>query len=265
MVDVGKLGVEADLAEPRSELRELCQALGAHLESLAASGAWGLPVEPAPVASDDRATPRGPRVSGPHRDRGPEEVPALASVSTGRDLTVIQREVERCERCGLHAERKQTVFARGTGSSGVAFVGEGPGREEDQQGQPFVGAAGQLLDRMIAAMKLERDAVYVCNVVKCRPPGNRKPEAEEIERCLPYLREQLTILRPRVIVALGATAVQALLGTTTGIMRLRGKWKLYQGKIPVMPTFHPAYLLRQPKAKRDVWEDLKQVLAQLDR
>jgi DNA polymerase len=116
---------------------------------------------------------------------------------------------------------------------------------------------------MIAAMGLERDAVYVCNIVKCRPPQNRKPDLDEMASCLPYLNRQLEIIRPRVIVALGATAVQGLLGTTTGITRLRGSWKLYAGKIPVMPTFHPAYLLRQPQAKREVWADLKKVLAQL--
>jgi DNA polymerase len=145
----------------------------------------------------------------------------------------------------------------------LAFVGEGPGEEEDRQGLPFVGAAGQLLDRMITAMQLDRDAVYICNIVKCRPPQNRKPDLEEMAQCMPYLAEQLAIIQPRVIVALGATAVQGLLGTSEGITRLRGQWKLYRGKIPVMPTFHPAYLLRQPQAKREVWKDLQEVLRQL--
>jgi DNA polymerase len=143
------------------------------------------------------------------------------------------------------------------------FVGEGPGEEEDRQGLPFVGAAGQLLDRMIVAMQLGRDDVYVCNIVKCRPPQNRKPDLEEMSRCMPFLAEQIAIMKPRVMVALGATAVQGLLGTSEGITRLRGQWKLYRGKIPVMPTFHPAYLLRQPQAKREVWKDLQEVLRQL--
>jgi len=117
---------------------------------------------------------------------------------------------------------------------------------------------------MIAAMQLGRDDVYICNIVKCRPPKNRKPEPEEMERCMPFLAEQLAILEPRVIVALGATAVQGLLGTTEGITRLRGQWKLWRGKIPVMPTFHPAYLLRTPQAKRDVWKDLQEVLRHLN-
>lgn len=178
-------------------------------------------------------------------------------------LTVIAEEASGCTRCGLHQGRHNSVFSRGTGSSGLVFIGEGPGEEEDRQGLPFVGPAGQLLDRMIAAMELSRDDVYVCNIVKCRPPKNRKPEADEMAACMPYLAEQLSLLEPRVIVALGATAVQGLLGTTEGITRLRGQWKLYRGQIPVMPTFHPAYLLRTPAAKRDVWKDLQEVLRRL--
>lgn len=155
------------------------------------------------------------------------------------------------------------MFSRGTGVSGLVFVGEGPGEEEDLQGFPFVGPAGQLLDRMIAAMELGRDDVYVCNIVKCRPPKNRKPEPDEMSACMPFLAEQLSLLEPKVIVALGATAVQGLLGTSEGITRMRGHWKLYRGQIPVMPTFHPAYLLRTPTAKRDVWKDLQEVLRRM--
>jgi uracil-DNA glycosylase family 4 len=173
--------------------------------------------------------------------------------------------VSGCTRCGLHCERKQTVFARGTGSSGVCFVGEGPGADEDAQGFPFVGKAGQLLDRMIGAMGFGRDEVYVCNIVKCRPPKNRKPEPDEMASCRPYLVEQLELIEPKVIVALGATAVEGLLGVSGGITRLRGNWRLYGGRIAVMPTFHPAYLLRTPEAKRDVWNDLKEVLKHLGR
>jgi uracil-DNA glycosylase family 4 len=182
-----------------------------------------------------------------------------------RRLEVLADEARACTRCALHVEREQAVFARGTGSSGLCFVGEGPGADEDAQGFPFVGAAGQLLDRMIEAMGLSRDEVYVCNIVKCRPPKNRKPEPEEMASCMPFLEEQLGLTTPQVIVALGATAVQGLLGTTDGITRLRGKWKLYRGRIPVMPTFHPAYLLRTPGAKREVWDDLQAVLRQMGR
>jgi len=178
-------------------------------------------------------------------------------------LVVLANEARSCTRCGLHAGRRQSVFARGSGVSGVAFVGEGPGEEEDRQGLPFVGPAGQLLDRMIAAMQLSRDDVYVCNIVKCRPPKNRKPEPDEMAQCMPYLAEQLDIIAPKVIVALGATAVQGLFGTSEGITRMRGQWKSFRGKIPVMPTFHPAYLLRQPQAKREVWRDLQEVLREL--
>jgi uracil-DNA glycosylase len=177
-------------------------------------------------------------------------------------LSVLAAEVAGCTRCKLAPTRTQTVFSRGDPFAELCFIGEGPGADEDRLGEPFVGAAGQLLDKMIAAMGYGRDEVYICNIVKCRPPNNRKPDPEEMEACKSYLVQQVELCRPKYIVALGATAVQGLLGTTEGIMRLRGKWKLYRG-IPVMPTFHPAYLLRQPDAKRDVWEDLKQVMVRL--
>jgi uracil-DNA glycosylase len=180
------------------------------------------------------------------------------------DLSALAEEVKGCERCELHRTRTQTVFARGTGSSGLCFIGEGPGVDEDAQGLPFVGAAGQLLDKMIAAMGLDRDEVYVCNIVKCRPPKNRKPERLEMQACSGFLARQLDFIAPKVIVALGGTAVEGLLGLS-GIVRLRGQWRLYRGEIPVMPTFHPAYLLRQPEAKREVWNDLKLVLDHLGR
>jgi DNA polymerase len=178
---------------------------------------------------------------------------------------VLAETVRGCTRCALHVERKQTVFARGNGSSGLCFIGEGPGADEDAQGFPFVGAAGQLLDRMIAAMGIERDDVYVCNIVKCRPPQNRTPEPEEMNACMPFLTEQLSIVEPQVIVALGKTAVQGLFGTVEGITRIRGRWRLYQQRIAVMPTFHPAYLLRNPAAKREVWADLQMVLKHMGR
>ncbi len=180
-------------------------------------------------------------------------------------LEVVRERVAGCTRCRLHETRTQTVFARGQGVSGLCFVGEGPGADEDAQGLPFVGAAGQLLDRMIDAMGLLREEVYVCNIVKCRPPKNRKPAPDEMAVCREYLEEQISILDPDVIVALGATAVQGLLGTSDGITRLRGRWRLYQGRTAVMPTFHPAYLLRNPAAKREVWEDLQSVLRQMGR
>jgi DNA polymerase len=196
--------------------------------------------------------------------RAPVAAP-LDPVEQRRRLEVLAETVKGCTRCALHAGRTQTVFARGDGSSGLCFVGEGPGADEDAQGFPFVGKAGQLLDKMIGAMGLSRDEVYVCNIVKCRPPNNRKPEPEEMAACMPYLGEQLGNLKPQVIVALGATAVQGLFGTSEGITRLRGRWKLYQGEVPVMPTFHPAFLLRDPSKKKEVWEDLQAVLRQMGR
>jgi DNA polymerase len=179
-------------------------------------------------------------------------------------LVELAEEIRTCNKCTLHAARTQTVFARGNPEAELCFIGEGPGADEDRQGFPFVGKAGQLLDRMIAAMGYQRDEVYVCNIVKCRPPENRKPEPDEMAACRPYLREQLEIVAPKVIVALGATAVEGLIGMGGGITRMRGQWKLYR-TIPVMPTFHPAYLLRNPAAKREVWADLQAVLKQLGR
>lgn len=181
-------------------------------------------------------------------------------------LDVLREEVASCTRCGLAATRKTTVFARGNAHSPlIAFVGEGPGENEDKSGIPFVGAAGRLLDGLVAEMGLgTNDHVYICNVVKCRPPKNRKPETDEIDACRPYLVEQLAIVKPRVIVALGATAVRGLLGKTEGITKIRGRWMLY-GEVPVMPTYHPSFLFHQPHAKRDVRADLARVAERLGR
>jgi DNA polymerase len=263
--------------DPRAELAEICRALGAHLDELALSGAWGLPAAAksiperasAPAAVDRPSVVARPDPPPQQRAPAPSALasppaPSAVPERARERLAVVQSEVKACTRCGLHAQRRQTVFSRGTGSSGLMFIGEGPGEEEDIQGLPFVGPAGQLLDRMIAAMKIDRDAVYVCNIVKCRPPKNRKPELDEMQRCMPFLDEQINVLEPKVIVALGATAVQGLLGTSEGITRLRGQWKLYRGRIPVMPTFHPAFLLRQPGSKREVWQDLQDVMRRLE-
>lgn len=179
-------------------------------------------------------------------------------------LALIDERVKGCVACGLATTRKNTVFARGNPASELCFVGEGPGADEDASGLPFVGKAGQLLDKMIAAMGYHVDDVYICNIVKCRPPENRKPTPEEMATCGGYVREQIAIVAPKVIVALGGTAVEGLFGSNQGgITRMRGQWKLYQAKIPVMPTFHPAYVLRQPDAKKEVWADLRAVLDKL--
>jgi DNA polymerase len=194
----------------------------------------------------------------------PAAAPAAArpEVSGGKTLDEVRRELGDCTRCKLSGGRKQIVFGSGNPRAELVFVGEAPGEEEDLQGVPFVGKAGQLLTKMIEAMKLTRDDVYICNVVKCRPPGNRNPEPEEIAACEPFLKAQLASLRPKVIVALGKFAAQTLLRDQTAITRMRGQWREYEG-IPLMPTFHPAYLLRVPSEKKLAWADLQEVMKKL--
>ena len=167
-----------------------------------------------------------------------------------------------CRRCPLAATRTNVVFGEGDPHAKLMFIGEGPGADEDRLGRPFVGRAGQLLDKMIAAMRFRREEVYIANVVKCRPPGNRVPTPEEAARCIGYLERQIRFIRPEVIVLLGATAATFLLDRREGITKLRGIWTEYHG-IPVMPTFHPAFLLRQESAKREAWHDLQMVMAKL--
>ena len=163
-----------------------------------------------------------------------------------------------CRRCKLHTSRTNLVFGVGDPHARLMFVGEGPGQDEDEQGEPFVGKAGQLLTRIIEAIGLERSDVYIANVVKSRPPQNRNPEPDEIAACMPFLERQIASIAPAVIVTLGNVPTKALLGVETGIMRMRGNWREYRG-IPVMPTFHPAYLLRTPGDKRLVWDDMRKV------
>jgi DNA polymerase len=189
--------------------------------------------------------------------------PKTASGASSLVLAQIAAEAAVCKACLLHKGRTKSVPGQGNPQPEILFVGEGPGYDEDQQGLAFVGAAGQLLTKMIAAMGFTREEVFIANVVKCRPPGNRQPLPEEMTACLPFLKRQIAALKPRVIVALGATAVQGLIGET-GITRLRGRWRQYEGT-DLMPTFHPSYLLRTPSAKREAWEDLKAVLDRLGR
>jgi DNA polymerase len=194
----------------------------------------------------------------------------LPEAEAARELARLDEGFVRgCQRCGLHASRTQTVFGVGRSRPELVFVGEGPGVDEDREGVPFVGKAGQLLTRMIAAMTLTREQVYNCNVVKCRPPENRTPLEDEMRACAPFLFRQLAILRPRVIVALGRPAAHTLLATNVPIGRLRGEFHEFPPPayrhlgLPaaaVMPTFHPAYLLRSPWEKAKAWEDLKQVM-----
>jgi uracil-DNA glycosylase family 4 len=185
---------------------------------------------------------------------------ALADKGCGSEaLLAIRTGLGECTRCKLHGGRTRLVFGVGDPSASLMFVGEGPGADEDLQGEPFVGRAGQLLTKMIEAMGFARSEVYIANVVKCRPPGNRDPEPDEIEACEPFLKGQIAAVRPRVIVALGRFAVQTLLRDTTPISRQRGRWREYEG-VKLMPTFHPAYLLRNPPEKKPAWEDLQLVM-----
>jgi DNA polymerase len=181
---------------------------------------------------------------------------------SGDSLLKIRDDIGDCTRCKLHKGRNKIVFADGNPKAKLIFVGEGPGRDEDMQGLPFVGRAGKLLTSMIEAMGLQRQDVYICNVVKCRPPENRLPEPDEIKTCSPFLLRQLEVVDPQVIVALGACAAQTLLQTTRGISHFRGQWQEFRGR-KLMATYHPAYLLRNPPAKADVWKDLQMVMAEL--
>lgn len=173
-------------------------------------------------------------------------------------LEEIKKELGDCTRCKLHRGRKNIVFGQGNPRARLVFVGEGPGYEEDLRGEPFVGAAGQVLTRIIQAIHMAREDVYICNIVKCRPPKNRNPMPDEVAACRPFLVRQLKAIRPLVICALGAVATQALLNTDEAITKLRGNIHRYQG-IPMIPTYHPAFILRNPARKRDVWEDIQKV------
>jgi DNA polymerase len=195
----------------------------------------------------------------------PLAAPAPPSTGGGAaGLKTVREELGDCQRCKLAGKRTNIVYGVGNPDAPLVFVGEAPGADEDRTGEPFVGAAGQLLTKMIEAMGLAREDVYICNILKCRPPGNRNPEPDEIEQCEPFLKKQLAAIRPRMIVALGKFAAQCLLRSDAPISRLRGSWKAYEG-IPLMPTYHPAFLLRTPSAKREVWADLQEVMRELDR
>jgi uracil-DNA glycosylase family 4 len=177
-------------------------------------------------------------------------------------LEEIRAEMGDCRRCKLYASRTNLVFGDGAADARLLFVGEAPGAEEDAQGLPFVGAAGQLLNKLLNKLGLSREEVYIANIIKSRPPGNRDPEADEIVACLPFLEKQIRAIRPRVIVTLGRIAAHALLGTKEPLTRLRGRWQRYHD-IRVMPTFHPSYLLRFPQERHKTWEDMQQVMEYL--
>jgi uracil-DNA glycosylase family 4 len=194
------------------------------------------------------------------RAQAAESVTDLDPVSA---LRVIREDIGDCTRCKLHEQgRKQIVFGVGNPSAELMFVGEGPGADEDEQGEPFVGRAGQLLNKMIEAMGLKREDVYIANVVKCRPPGNRTPERDECETCSPFLYRQIDVIKPKAIVALGAVAAKNLLGINETMGNMRGRWYDYRGT-QLRVTYHPAFLLRDPRQKGEAWKDLQEVMKYL--
>lgn len=280
---------------------ELLNATVDHLEMLKSRGIRYVPVDSqnlaalmqsspqagaSPMASVPRsaaAPPMPPRpvpvAAKPPPPPAPKIIPVAANApivsadpAKAAAFTELRERVSKCIQCAnLASSRKSVVFGVGSIDSPVMFVGEAPGADEDQLGEPFIGLAGQLLTKIIVAMGLSRSSVYIANILKCRPDtpgqsaGNRKPTPAEMQTCIPYLHEQIDIIKPRVLVALGGTAVEGLLGATVGITKLRGNWQTYRG-IPLMPTYHPAYLLRNQaiSEKRKVWEDMLAVMEKLD-
>ncbi len=239
-----------------SELRYLLSALRGYLVDLSESGVDGLPVSS--FVREDEGD-----VEDIQENPDAETSPPAGVVESVMDtLDTIRGELGQCLRCPLGEFRTNLVFGSGNGKARLVFVGEAPGREEDLAGEPFVGEAGRLLTKIIQAMGFEREQVYICNVLKCRPPGNRNPRPEEIGVCEPFLRRQLRVIGPEVIVALGTFSAQSLLQSREPISRLRGRFHDYHG-IALMPTFHPAYLLRNPAMKRHVWDDMQVVMKRL--
>lgn len=229
--------------------------LKAHLEFFQELGVDGMRAEPS-----WRSRP-GDMASPPDGDTGQTAQEVTVHASAADALASIREDLGECTRCKLHGLGRQTiVFGVGAPDADLMFVGEAPGADEDKQGEPFVGRAGQLLTKIIEAIDLQRQDVYIANLIKCRPPGNRNPEPDEMDQCEPYLLRQIDAIRPKVIVALGKFAAQSLLRSTEPITRLRGREFPYRDAI-LVPTYHPAYLLRQPSAKRDVWADMKRVRA----
>lgn len=252
------------MSDPLHQWRDALQDLGV----------FGLVPEPweDPVISPVQAATVQPRPREDHTPTAPSTDPAICppreAVASADSLDLLKACIQDCQACPLGAGRIRFVFGEGDSAARMMFIGEGPGRDEDLQGRPFVGKAGELLDKMIAAIGYQRQDVYITNIVKCRPPDNRTPTSQESQRCLPYVKRQIELIRPGVIVTLGATPLRELLGVQTGITRIRGQWQRLDmlGGIPVMPTFHPAYVLRQytQDVRRAVWEDLKAARVWLD-
>ncbi len=226
--------------DPVRELAELVESLSEWLRYQRRLGRIGLP---------------GAKAAAPV----PDKEGTAAKIPT---LEEIREKMSQCKRCQLYSGAKSLVFGEGSPNARLMFIGEAPGAEEDLQGRPFVGAAGQLLNNLLSKLGLPREEVYITNVVKSRPPGNRDPEPAEIEACLPFLKMQIAAIRPKVIITLGKISTQALLGTKEPLTRLRGQWQRYD-HVRVMPTFHPSYLLRFPKERHKTWEDMQRVMEYL--
>jgi uracil-DNA glycosylase family 4 len=214
-------------------IREMISDLKAYLEYLKGMGIVSIPVS--------------------------ENIPEKVTQSEILTLADVRKELGDCKRCKLHRGRKTIVFGEGNERATLMFIGEGPGYDEDVQGRPFVGKAGQLLTKIIQSINLQREEVYIANIIKCRPPQNRNPEPDEIESCNPFLMKQINAIQPKIICALGTFSAQTLLKTETKITALRGKFFDLEG-IKVIPTYHPAFLLRNPERKREVWEDMKKIV-----
>jgi uracil-DNA glycosylase len=263
--------------EPAGELVDLTRRLRDQLLRHAALGAWAapggvtardaMPVTDEDAVADDAtghdATPE-PADEAPAVHVHRAALPVVHALPVARTLPEIRAELGECTRCKLHTTRRSIVFGVGASDTPLMFVGEAPGEQEDRRGEPFVGPAGQLLDRMIEAMGWTRDTVYIANTTKCRPPNNRNPQPDELAQCMPFLHAQVAAIAPRIIVALGRPASNQLLETDAPISALRGKFHDRHG-LKIMPTFHPAYLLRDPDKKRLAWADLKLVMAELAR
>jgi len=266
------------MAMPTDKL--LLDSMRDYVAQICEEGLDGLPMGDCPMVTARDATRATPKVEKPTPIAAPPAQAVAAApkadtnvqlfskypgLETTADLDALQTFIGNCTRCKLHGSRTNLVFGVGDPKAELMFVGEGPGADEDAKGEPFVGRAGQLLTDIIErGMGMQRAEVYICNVVKCRPPGNRNPEPDEVEACEPFLFRQIEIVKPRVIVGLGTFAVQSVLKVKTPISKLRGNWHEVRG-IKMMPTFHPAYLLRNPGDKRLVWSDIQEVMKFLGR
>lgn len=272
------------MTDPHQELAELVAGVRALLQDAALRGAWAEPADaelPEPEPPAGERSPGEPPTGGSTGTPAPEPAAAKAgawselasrararaeqAATTGEaGLKRVRADLGDCRRCKLCTDRTHIVFGVGSGGADLMVIGEAPGFHEDRQGEPFVGKAGQMLDRMLEnVIGLERSETYITNIVKCRPPGNRNPLPDEVDACRPFLDRQIRAIEPKVMLVLGTVAFKTLFETRQGIMRNRGIWKEYDG-VPVMPTLHPAYLLRNPSGKRQVFEDLKALRARYD-